>query len=140
MYQIIFAGLALTPFTQPDLDQLLARSREKNQMMNITGLMLYKDSCFIQVIEGPDKHVQDLWASIEMDFRLQTTACFSSKAIVKREFGDRPMAFTNIPALTKEQCPDLAEFLAEAMTPDVLAKKPGRARELLEILRKYATG
>lgn len=144
MYQIIFAGLALTPFTQADLDQLLMRSRAKNHLLKISGLMLYKDSCFVQVLEGPDKLVQDLWSTIEMDFRLQSTACLSSKAIVEREFGERPMGFVNIPALNKEQRPDLAEFLAEflaeVMTPEALAKKPGRARELLEIFRKHAAG
>ena len=140
MYQIIFAGQALTPFTPPDLEQLLERSREKNRRLNVTGLMLYKDSCFIQVLEGPDREVRDLWSTIELDFRLLSATCLSSKAIARREFGEWSMGFADIPVLIKEKCPDLAAVLAEVMTPDALAKKPGRARELLELFHKYSAG
>lgn len=136
MYQIIFGGQALTPFTRDDLEELLRKSREKNRLLKISGLMIYKDSSFIQVLEGPDQAVRDLYATIEMDFRLTTVACLSSKPVVEREFGERTLGFCNISALTQEERPDLAAFLAEVMSPDTLAKKPGRARELLEAFRR----
>ena len=139
MYQIIYGATALTPFTPADLEELLRKSREKNRMLKISGLMLYKDGSFIQVLEGPDKEVRELYATIELDFRLQTVICLSQKAIEEREFGERPMGFANVTALTEAERPDLAYFRAESMTPETLATKPNRARELLELFRRNMT-
>jgi len=38
---------------QGDLDQLLLQASARNQVLNITGVLLYVEGCFMQYLEGP---------------------------------------------------------------------------------------
>jgi hypothetical protein len=40
------------PFSEGDLVELLTQSRENNTLAGITGLLLYKEGKFLQVLEG----------------------------------------------------------------------------------------
>lgn len=136
MYQIIYVSSAQTPFTAEDLAELLRKARDKNRMLKVTGLLLYKDGNFIQVLEGQEGTVKQLYATIEQDFRHHSIIKLSEATIPAREFGDWAMGFTDIAALTEADRPGLSTFLAESMTPETLAKTPSRARVLLETFRK----
>jgi hypothetical protein len=50
--QVVYASTALQAFTKPELQALLQEIRPKNAELGITGLLLYKDGNFMQVLEG----------------------------------------------------------------------------------------
>lgn len=56
-------------FSEGEPVSLLQQSRENNLRLGITGLLLYKDLDFTQVIEGEDSTVQKLSSRIERDPR-----------------------------------------------------------------------
>jgi hypothetical protein len=60
--------------TQPDLspgvlDDILTASRRNNAMLGITGLLLYIDGGFLQMLEGDERAVRELYGRISTDHR-----------------------------------------------------------------------
>ncbi|MEO0982124.1 MAG: BLUF domain-containing protein [Pseudomonadota bacterium] len=69
MKQLLYISRA-TP--NPDLDalhDLLVQARRRNGRLGVTGLLLYGDGRFMQVIEGPTHSIDEVYASICADAR-----------------------------------------------------------------------
>ena len=69
MYRIIYLSSATTKFTNEEILTLLNASRKNNEANEITGLLLYSDGNFLQIIEGKQKKIKALYAKINMDQR-----------------------------------------------------------------------
>lgn len=69
MYRIIYLSSATTKFTNEEIVTLLNASRKSNEANDITGLLLYSDGNFLQIIEGKQKKIKALYAKINMDQR-----------------------------------------------------------------------
>ena len=52
VFQLVYASRAAQPFTDAELVELLTRSRQKNDRLDVTGMLLYHDGSFIQALEG----------------------------------------------------------------------------------------
>ena len=52
MICLIYASSATKAMSQDELKALLAKARTNNQRDNITGMLLYNDGNFLQVLEG----------------------------------------------------------------------------------------
>lgn len=50
---VTYTSRASHAISQSDLDQLLLDARARNQGLNITGVLLYVEGCFMQYLEGP---------------------------------------------------------------------------------------
>ena len=55
MISIAYSSSAAVPFSEGDLLELLTRSRENNTAKGITGLLLFKEGKFLQVLEGDER-------------------------------------------------------------------------------------
>ncbi len=69
MYHLVYTSHATNPFTEMSLLQLLDQSRVFNKQHDISGILLYLQGKFIQVLEGDKQEVNDLYARIEKDRR-----------------------------------------------------------------------
>ncbi len=58
MFFLVYVSSAVRPFSRVDLDDLLATSRANNARVGITGMLLYKDGNFMQVLEGDEEAVR----------------------------------------------------------------------------------
>jgi hypothetical protein len=85
---------------------ILLRSRNNNARVGVTGMLVYRQKHFLQVLEGPKSAVLELYERIEGDPRHFRIAQLSSERIQQRSFGGWSMGY------------------AEA-TPEFLAKIPG---------------
>jgi len=59
MIAIVYISAAVQPLSDADLEALLAKSREKNARLKVTGILLYKDGDIMQLIEGPGEAVRN---------------------------------------------------------------------------------
>ena len=59
MLRIFYISAATRFATARELDGILAVSRERNTADKITGLLLYHDGSFAQILEGPDEAVRN---------------------------------------------------------------------------------
>lgn len=84
--QILYTSTAVEPFTQPQLKQLLARARAHNEPLGISGMLVYDDGFFVQVLEGPEEAVQPLFAAIERDPRHTNMRLLLRHTLAEKEF------------------------------------------------------
>jgi len=69
MLHLLYRSTAVRPFNATELNELLECSREGNLRHGVTGLLLYRDGTFLQLIEGPDRAVERLLDNIRRDRR-----------------------------------------------------------------------
>jgi hypothetical protein len=93
MYQLIYTSQATVPFTQDELTKLLTWSRQWNEQVGITGVLLYNDEHFVQVIEGSQAAVSDLYGKLLRDVRHHNVMRLASGRIAARRFGEWTMSF-----------------------------------------------
>jgi hypothetical protein len=93
MIQIVYVSAAIAPFTREDLHNLLAQSRAKNVINKVTGMLLYHSGSFLQLLEGPQAAVEQIFASIQRDPRHHQIKVLIHQPIDHREFPDWTMGF-----------------------------------------------
>ena len=96
MRQLAYTSLACKPFVKVELLQLLQQARSFNIQNDITGILLYKNQSFFQVIEGEDRIIEDLMISISNDYRHYNVSTLYNRDIVSRNFNLWSMGYINI--------------------------------------------
>lgn len=69
LHELVYVSLAEHPMSSDELCSLLTQARAYNQAHGITGLLIYRDREFMQLIEGEQAEVMALFAHIERDGR-----------------------------------------------------------------------
>lgn len=134
MFSLVYVSSATHLFTDQELIDLLKKSRANNQRQDITGLMLYKDGNFIQVLEGPEEAVLATFNKIALDPRHTGLVILSRQQIAERQFPDWAMGFRNANKL--QDVAGVSAYLQEPVTPEALTKNPQRTQLLLESFKE----
>ncbi|WP_071688771.1 BLUF domain-containing protein [Nioella sediminis] len=101
---IAYVSQAERPFSQEDLGELLRHSRARNEKDGVTGCLVYRFNedfrrgNFIQVLEGPDAAIDDVWRRISNDTRHHTIVVIDEGPIDDRMFSNWSMGFKNVDA------------------------------------------
>jgi len=98
LIQLIYASAATKLFTPAELRELLRLARIKNQRLDITGMLLYHQGSFLQVLEGPVSAVNLLLTTIEQDRRHDKVMLLLRREIEARNFADWKMGFVDVAA------------------------------------------
>lgn len=137
LYQIVYQSTANKPFSCQELGQLLTYARANNEKHNITGLLLYNESEFLQVLEGECQELRRVFEHIEADPRHGRIRLFANGPVDAPTFPDWRMGFVG----------DCAEFFAQVRgyvdsnSPDLLATAaPEAVPMLLALLADFARG
>jgi hypothetical protein len=109
-YHVLYRSRATHAPTETDLQTLLEQSRTYNAQQQITGLLLYSDGQFLQLVEGPEAVVRSLYAQIRADPRHTQLVTLSDGPAPQRWFADWHMAFGHVDAS------DLREVLGAVET------------------------
>lgn len=96
LISVVYTSHARAPFTDPDLEQLLATSRASNARRGITGMLLYRAGHFIQILEGPDAAVRELMRVIQSDPRHADVRIVRDEEIRERRFSEWSMGYEPI--------------------------------------------
>ncbi len=80
------------PQRKVELGGLFSTARSKNKAAGITGALLVCDDWFVQVLEGDEQQVRDLFTHIEADPRHDQVAVLDAAPVVDRVFGRWAMA------------------------------------------------
>lgn len=96
LIQLVYVSAAIQPFSQGDLRELLSKSRANNRPVGVTGLLLYHQQSFFQILEGPAETVTALFARIGRDQRHGRVLLLAKKHVEERSFGDWSMGFVDL--------------------------------------------
>ncbi|WP_407330501.1 BLUF domain-containing protein [Enterovibrio sp. 27052020O] len=94
--QIVYISSAEHPFTDEEFASMLASIRRNNERQGVTGMLLYKDGDFIQVIEGEESVLYPLFEVICKDHRHYSVVELMRKTIPERQFKNWSMGFHHI--------------------------------------------
>lgn len=131
MMQIVYASAACDPFSAHALRALLEQSRLRNSTYNVSGLLLYHQGSFLQILEGPSDSVENIYRSIERDLRHQRTTVLLKKTIAQREFAEWKMGFVDTASwgLRPGGMLDYTRLSCEGGGSEVGAVLPSQARK-----------
>ena len=135
LVQLIYVSSAKELFTKTDLLCLLSKSRARNTALNVTGLLLYKDGNFLQVLEGEETVIQILLARIREDPRHAGVIILLAQPIEARDFPDWSMAFHDLDDPALRVLPGFNEFLNLPLSAESFETDPSKAKRLISIFR-----
>ncbi len=107
MYHLVYSSVAVNPFTESDLIKLLEQSRQHNKQHDITGMLLYAQDKFIQVLEGDKTLVNKLYSKIVVDPRHKKVTIVIEGESEERIFKDWSMGFKK---LSHQEVQDISGF------------------------------
>lgn len=96
LYRIIYLSSGLKDLTSSDVKEILKKAKENNRTKNITGILLYLDKNFIQVLEGEKEDVITLYQKINLDYRHKNVIKVIEGTIEYRQFDKWDMGFVEI--------------------------------------------
>ena len=134
MITLVYVSFATTPMSDDELRELLKIAREKNQALDVTGMLLYRDGFFIQALEGEEDTVTSLYEKIKTDPRHRNVLQVYRQVIKNRSFDEWSMGFNKFDSGSLEEMEGYTDFLKQPST-DFFAAHPGHARTLLDMFR-----
>lgn len=121
VYASVPAELAVDP---AELLRLLEVSRRNNRRLDVTGMLLYKEGLFLQMLEGEESVVKQLYTKISLDARHHSLAVVVDGRTDRRLFSDWSMSFRNLEDPALAQTPGFSQFMNSAGQLDHLGDDP----------------
>ena len=87
LWQLIYTSHATDAFSETELGAILAASHANNPPQGLTGILLYSDGRFIQVLEGARDAVEALYERIKADPRHEAVRRVITREVPQRGFG-----------------------------------------------------
>ncbi len=116
VFQLGYISAATTPFDLPALMELLSKARANNAALGVTGMLLYHEGSFIQVLEGDQATIEALYAKINEDPRHTEAMLLFKREREPRSFGDWTMGFRLLDDNATDTPPGLSRFLQNGVT------------------------
>jgi Sensors of blue-light using FAD len=133
LIQCIYTSAGTRPFEPAELTDLLAKARSNNERSGLTGMLLYVDGSFFQVLEGAPDVVDALYVRIEGDPRHVEMTRIIREPIEERSFENWTMGFFHASREDIDRIVGFTGFLRVGhANPD---EQADRARKLLSAFR-----
>jgi len=125
----VYASRARVALNDADIQSLLDRARGNNLARGITGMLLFIEGSFFQVLEGDETSVDKTYEIIAQDPRHDRVTQIIREPIAQCSFGEWSMGFESVERAQTQQLIGENDFFGSA---DCLERiNPGRARKLL---------
>ncbi|AMR25707.1 hypothetical protein A0257_00465 [Hymenobacter psoromatis] len=130
-YQVLYHSVAVRPFTEAELHTLLKNAHSFNVRQGVTGILLYSDSRFVQLLEGDEQSVRKLYDRIQQDPRHTQVVTVSEGPGPCRRFADWSMGFGRVAG------PEMAEALDTVLGQGVAPAPEVAEPYLLALLQAF---
>ena len=96
IFHWVYGSRASEPMSDSALDALLLKARKSNGVEGISGVLLYAEQAFFQIIEGPEEAVQSLSKKIIRDRRHIQIETLRFEQKTQRDFPDWKMGYARL--------------------------------------------
>lgn len=96
MFALIYTSHAVQDCNKTMLMNILNTSIKNNAQNAITGVLIYREKKFIQLLEGQEKTITDLYQRIEQDKRHTNCEILHSSHIAERNIEQWSMGFLHV--------------------------------------------
>lgn len=136
MIQVSYISSANEAMSTEQLLMLLQECRENNAKLGVTGMLLYCNLTFVQVLEGDERAINDLLAKIRRDPRHSNVHLLSRKQIERREYADWSMGFKRVAGEDLRSVEGLRNFFEKDFNSEYLAQHGTVVQSLMNHFRK----
>ena len=136
MIQITYLSSATRAMSQADLEDILRTARENNARLGITGMLLYGNKTFIQILEGEEGVVHELVKTIKRDPRHTNFQIVKQKPIEQHEYADWSMGFKRVSGEDFEAVKGLEQFEEKDFNATFLEGHASIVDSLMDHFRK----
>ncbi|WP_018146618.1 BLUF domain-containing protein [Henriciella marina] len=98
MFKLAYVSVATKTLSSVDLQNILESAITNNRESDVTGILLFNGTNFMQVIEGPQKAVEKVFDQICKDDRHRNVVVIYRERTAVREFDEAPMLLQIVPA------------------------------------------
>ncbi len=136
MIHVVYASSAIELFSPHALVELLEACRSNNEKLSVTGMLLYKDGNFIQVLEGEESVIRNLYTKISLDPRHKTLIKLLEEKIEQRDFPNWSMGFKDLTDVDSINIPGYSTFMHAKTKPADFHNNPSNSQRLLLMFRQ----
>lgn len=129
LIHMAYISAATQPFNGPQLSRLIALARGNNSRLGVTGMLMYVNGSFMQVVEGAPDTVAALFDKICADGRHHKIHTLLQEPIQARAFGDWSMGLAKLDADELQSLEGVNDFFSNGRS--FFALEPGIAKYLL---------
>jgi hypothetical protein len=131
MLQLIYISTSTNSPSETELVDLLEQARSRNLRRHITGMLLYSNSTYLQVLEGEAKDVLGLYDAICKDQRNEGNVILRESEIPVRGFPDWSMGFENLERCSADELPGFVEVFGGRLDKTIAVNNKTNAIRLL---------
>jgi FAD-dependent sensor of blue light len=118
LWQLVYTSAAPPEFSPADLDDVLRVARERNLLLGVTGMLLYVESSFLQILEGDLHRLDLLFDHLQDDPRHTQVLLLLRAPIDQRSFASWTMGYSQVTFGEIQEASGVNQFFA---TPDAYA-------------------
>lgn len=96
LYEIVYQSFSIEDYSIVELNELMVLSRVSNKAIGVTGCLIYHERTFIQVLEGQQNIVKQLYSKIKNDRRHSKVDIIWEGEIEERGFSGWSMSMFNL--------------------------------------------
>jgi hypothetical protein len=137
LIHIVYVSFASRDLKEEDLDDFLVNIRQKNKEYGITGLLLYNNGSFIQVIEGKKETIQNLFSVIKNDSRHNNVVMLHEEQIKQRDFPDWCMGYKKLSNRKSSKIPGFSDYMNSENPEKTIKNSTKEIMDLLESFRQH---
>lgn len=135
MFRLIYVSTARELMSNDALLEILTKAREKNSKLGVTGMLLYKDGNFIQMLEGDEDVVRSLYDTISHDDRHFDSIAIVEEPAQERMFSEWTMGFRNLSDPQLQSLPGFSSFNSLDLSHKEAAPDVAACIEILKFFR-----
>lgn len=96
LIQVVYVSTARADLTESDLEDIVATAARNNALRDLTGMLMFADGQFMQMLEGEEAVVEALLDRLRQDPRHEGLTVLERAAIEQRSFADWSMGFKRL--------------------------------------------
>lgn len=123
IHQLIYVSRAIEDLCYSDLQSIIETSLQKNKQNHITGILLYKDHYFLQLLEGSAQNVKNTLSCIIKDPRHHHLQVHVESKCNERIFPHWQMAFIDGDTAIESCASKLQKIFDLALSPSCSEKE-----------------
>ncbi len=134
LYRVIYSSVASEIMPKSKLYRILMEARSSNQRNEITGVLIFAEGRFLQVIEGKAKAVESIMTGISLDPRHEEIRILHEGVIESRSFPNWLMAYLTS---SQKELADWAGLRSTATLDEVLNELQASSGSQADLLRHF---
>ena len=134
--QLVYVSNRKPNCTAEEIEKILDSCKKNNPPLNITGVLLYSETKFIQLVEGDAKVIMGLYDKIKKDNRHSNAMMISYNPITEKSFPSWHMAKRNITNTDLEFKTDISGDDKKTFAAILNGKEEG-GQKVLNLLKKF---